>query len=157
MKQKTLIGLDYTNFTRRGKLTGRMFSLIIPSAEEVLRKEGMKIPEGRIELSLVDDKTIRDINKKYRHKDASTDVVSLSYVENARNKGVFPPDDDLIGEIFISVETAEKQAASDGRPLKKEVIFLFVHGLLHVLGFDHIKAADRKVMFALQEKVMGEI
>ncbi len=154
MKIKSALKIDFENFTQEKGLTASVFHKFTTAAEKILRGEGIKIIAGRIELSLVDDKTIRKINKKYRSKDVPTDVVSLSYIENAPNRGVSFPVDDLIGEIFISVETAKKQADSDGRFLKDEVIFLFVHGLLHVFGFDHMKESDRKKMFGLQERIM---
>ena len=92
-----------------------------------------------LELSciLVDDQKIHEINKEYRNIDRATDVISFAledseqyYVEGmARN----------IGDIFISVDHAKLQANEYGHSLKREMCFLFTHGLLHLLGFDHME------------------
>ena len=60
-----------------------------------------------------------------------------------------------MGEIIISVATAKKQAREHGKTLNEEMQFLFIHGVLHVFGFDHIKTAERKIMFDLQDKIIG--
>ncbi len=152
--KKSQIKIDFENFTLEKGLNKAVFAKYLPRAEKILQKEGLKNISGRIGLSLVDNKTIRKINKKYRKKDVPTDVVSLSYIENVRNKAVSFPVDDLIGEIFISVETAKKQADEYGWSLNEELIFLFVHGLLHVFGFDHMNESDKKIMFGLQERII---
>ena len=152
--KKSQIKIDFENFTPQKSLNKAVFAKYLPRAEKILQQEGLKNISGRIGLSLVDDDTIRKINKNYRKKDVPTDVVSLSYTENACNKAVSFPVDDLIGEIFISVDTAKKQAGEYGWSFKEELIFLFVHGLLHVFGFDHLNDRDKKVMFAMQDKIL---
>ncbi len=110
-----------------------------------------------MQLVLVEDQDIALLNAAYRHKDGPTDVISLSYFKEA----VFPrkkkvqATGDLVGEIMISVDTAKRQALEHGKTLKEELQFLFVHGVLHVFGYDHEKAAERKIMFDLQDEVLG--
>lgn len=113
--------------------------------EKVLRKN----LRGHVCLNFVTDGVIQKINKKYRHLAKPTDVISLSYLE----KAVFPGDD-LLGEIFISVETAEKQAKEMKKSIEQELEFLFVHGVLHVFGYDHRTQREWKIMFELQNRVM---
>lgn len=113
---------------------------------------GLPIKGGEVHLTLVDDSEIKEINATYRNLNKTTDVVSLSYFE--QEEAIFPTDD-LIGEIFISVDTAARQAKKQQHSLKKELVFLFVHGLLHVFGYDHLKPGDRKIMFALQDGIIG--
>lgn len=105
---------------------------------------------GRVEVSLVNDEAIREINREYRQIDKPTDVISLSYFED-----IAFPDDNLIGEIFISVDTALAQAKERGLDLEKEVIFLFVHGLLHIFGYDHETEAEESIMFGLQNEILS--
>jgi len=108
-----------------------------------------------IEMSciLVDDERIHEINREYRHIDRPTDVISFAledseqfYVEGmARN----------IGDIFISVDHAHSQAKEYGHSLKREMCFLFTHGLLHLLGYDHMNEADEKEMFDKQKEILN--
>lgn len=110
-----------------------------------------------LELSVifVDDQRIHEINKEYRKIDRSTDVISFAledseqyYVEGmARN----------IGDIFISVDHAKLQANEYGHSLKREMCFLFTHGLLHLLGFDHMEKEDEIKMIAMQKKILNEL
>ena len=112
----------------------------------------VRVPEGggRVAVTFVNDREIRKFNKKYRKKDKVTDVVSLSYAGCERFPG-----DDLLGEIFISIDTAKKQAQEFKRTQSDELLFLFVHGLLHVFGYDHMKKAEREEMFARHGEIMG--
>lgn len=109
-----------------------------------------KISCGMVQLVLVDDKTIRTINRDYRAKNKPTDVVSLSYFEDY----AFPGADDLVGEIFISVDTAKRQAKEHKMTLTQELQLLFVHGLLHIFGYDHEGEKERKIMFEFQDEIL---
>lgn len=153
--KKSQIKIDFENFTARKGFNNALFAKYLPRTEKILQKEGVDNIAGRIGLSLVNDETIRKINKKYRKKDAPTDVVSLSWTVNESAVSAFDGADNMLGEIFISVDTAEKQADEYGWRLKEEVIFLFVHGLLHVFGFDHQNERDKKTMFALQDEILA--
>lgn len=106
--------------------------------------------ESKIMLTIVGDSEIHVLNREYRGVDKPTDVLSFSYFGEERFPG-----DDVVGEIVISLPTAKKQAKDHGKTLQEELQFLFIHGLLHVFGFDHIKKAERKVMFDLQDKIIG--
>jgi probable rRNA maturation factor len=106
--------------------------------------------EGRIEFSLVTDLQIQKLNKQFRGLNKPTDVLSLEY-KNQQNCA-----DDLLGEIFISVDTAKKQAVERSVSLKKELSFLFVHGLLHVFGYDHLNKKDYLKMFKTHQNIMPD-
>ncbi len=123
-------------------------------AIEVLKEEKV-IPYGfygSIQVDIVNDEEIRKINKIYRKIDKPTDVVSLSYFDN----DIFPFKN-LIGEIFISIDTVKKQAPIYDLSVIDEIIFLFVHGVLHIFGLDHHSKDDKKYMFALQDKIINEV
>lgn len=106
--------------------------------------------ESKIMLTIVSNAEIHELNREYRGVDKPTDVLSFSYFGEERFPG-----DDVVGEIVISLPTAKKQAKDHSKTLNEELQFLFIHGMLHVFGFDHIKKAERKVMFDLQDVIIG--
>ena len=104
----------------------------------------MKVEKNsEVSLLLTDDKEIRNLNKSYRNIDSPTDVLSFSMNENKSNQ-LLPGDIDeyLLGDIVISIETAEKQAKKLDHSLDFELTALLIHGLLHLIGFDHIREKD---------------
>ena len=112
-----------------------------------------------ISISFVDNKYIHKINKKYRDVDRETDVISFAFLDDDENrdntlhsKGVVP-----LGDIYISVEKAKEQAENYGHSLERELSFLYVHGLLHLLGYDHQNEEQEKEMFALQEEILQKL
>ena len=107
-----------------------------------------------LELSciLVDDQKIHEINKEYRNIDRSTDVISFALEDNEQYYVSGMPRS--LGDIFISIDHAKMQAEEYGHSLKREMCFLFTHGLLHLLGFDHMEAEDEKEMIAMQKTIL---
>ncbi len=108
-------------------------------------------------VTFVDENTIHEINKTYRNIDRPTDVISFAFLDDKNEKivGDIPLD---LGEIYICYDVADKNRLSYNNSLKRELCFLFVHGLLHLLGYDHVIKEDEKVMFPLQEKILeGEL
>ena len=103
------------------------------------------------DVNIVTPAQIRKINNKYRKIDKVTDVISFA---NRDDKTVIVP---LLGEIFICLDQAKKQAKTYGHSLKHELIFLFTHGLLHLLGFDHTKPKDEKIMLDWTKKIINDI
>ena len=110
-----------------------------------------------IEVNLVSDDEIQAINKAYRGKDAPTDVISFAFLDSIETevaiKGDVPR---LLGEIMISYETAERQATKYGHSMQREMKFLFAHGILHLLGYNHETIDQEKVMFALQDQILDQ-
>ncbi len=107
--------------------------------------------EYDVSIILVDNDKIREMNLNYRYKDYPTDVISF---EN-ENKEVIDGIVEL-GDIFISVDKAIEQATTYQHPIEREMSFLFVHGLLHCLGYDHLNEEDEEAMFAIQEVILDE-
>jgi probable rRNA maturation factor len=103
--------------------------------------------DGILNVVFVTDSYIRALNKSYRSKDEPTDVLSFSYRADS-------PDNDLIGEIYISVETAEKQAGENNHGLTDELKKLFTHGFLHIHGYDHERDEDYKIMAAMEDRIL---
>ncbi len=106
--------------------------------KEVLKKKGLLPNKYDISVVFVNDEKIRELNNKYRKKDASTDVLSFSLGKDPKGR--------IIGEIYISIDTARVQSEENNKNLIDEVAFLTLHGLLHILGYDHEKEEDYREM-----------
>jgi len=113
---------------------------------------------SEVSLLLTDDKEIQNLNKMYRNIDAPTDVLAFSLLEGQES---FPQPDIvneyLLGDIVISVETAQRQAISLGHSLQDELILLAIHGFLHLIGYDHNLELEAKEMRSLEEKIYNYI
>lgn len=106
-----------------------------------------------MEIILTDDEKLKELNKTYRKIDSPTDVLSFAFEDN--NKICY--NIRQLGEIYISIPTMKKQAKIYNNSEKRELALLVVHGLLHLLGYDHLKSvALKKEMFAKQEMVLNE-
>ena len=91
-----------------------------------------------LSVLLADDKKIRTLNKQYRGQDLATDVLSFPQNEEEENK----PNSHLMGDVVISTVTAKRQAAEHGLTLEEEIVLLLIHGILHLLGFDHERSNE---------------
>ena len=122
--------------------------------EQALKTLGI---EDDVEVScvLVDDERIHEINREYRHVDRSTDVISFAMEDNDQFYVEGMPR--TLGDIFISVDHAKKQAEEYGHSLRREMCFLFTHGILHLLGYDHMTDEQEKEMFGLQDEILGAL
>ena len=111
-----------------------------------------------IDVSLVDEETIHTINRDYRNVDRVTDVISFAFNDDKDPKDQIKGKDSLrmLGEILICLPQAKRQAASIGNSIDRELSFLFVHGLLHLLGYDHQTKEEEERMFPLQERILEE-
>jgi len=115
-----------------------------------LEKENLEDVEFNI--IIVDNKKIREINKEYRKIDKETDVISFALEDYM---DITLPHR-LLGDIYISIDKAKGQAIEYGHSLLRELGFLSIHGLLHLLGYDHMNEEDEKVMFERQELILNE-
>lgn len=122
--------------------------------EQALKTLGI---EDDVEVScvLVDDERIHEINREYRRIDRSTDVISFAMEDNDQFYVEGMPR--TLGDIFISVDHAKKQAEEYGHSLRREMCFLFTHGILHLLGYDHMTDEQEKEMFGLQDQILGAL
>ncbi len=113
-----------------------------------------------LSLSLVGPTKMRTLNKKYRHKDEPTDVLSfpLQNLDNPSSAKTGIGDILSLGDIFISLEVARQKATEAQRTLDAELKFLAVHGFLHLLGYDHERSAeDETTMFDLQDHILDKL
>ena len=117
-----------------------------------------KMPDNLcVNLALVSDAKIKKLNNEYRNVDRVTDVLSFPMIdnfENLQNEPDFALGQVNIGDIYINLQRAKQQAQEYGHSLKREFCFLALHGLLHLLGYDHIEKKDEKQMTALQNIIL---
>ena len=113
----------------------------------VLRREHKLVQPGRINLIFTNNSFIRNLNQRYRQKSQATDVLAFQ-VDNPKDNRT------VMGEIYISIPTARRQAREYGVGIYEEILRLTCHGLLHLLGYDHMKNAEAEKMFSLQEKYL---
>ena len=129
------------------------FSHLMETAFSML---GISVPY-EVDINLVGDEEIQAINRDYRGIDRVTDVISFAFNDDDSDLGKIVGDvPRLLGEIFICIPQALRQAKEIGNSNDRELSFLFVHGLLHLLGYDHMKKEDEEIMFPLQEKILEE-
>jgi len=102
-------------------------------------------------IIFVDSETIRNINKEYRNIDRETDVISFALEDNEDIKFEFGR---LLGDIYISIPRMKQQAKEYGHSEKRELSFLIIHGLLHLLGYDHMTKEEEEIMFKEQELIL---
>ena len=107
-------------------------------------KEEFGVKEKGVTVVLVSDRKIKELNRTYRGRNRPTDVLSFSY-----------DDESYLGDIIISVETAQRQAQEEGHSLERELSILVIHGFLHLLGYDH--ETDHGEMRALERKLWKKL
>jgi probable rRNA maturation factor len=125
---------------------------VLRSAAELAIKYTQKYDHADLTLVIGDDALLRKLNLQYRRLDAPTDVLSFP-------SGEIDPDTLLVylGDVIISLPRAEQQAFTQGHAVGDELQLLVVHGTLHLLGYDHAEAIDKKKMQEAQDKVMSQL
>lgn len=132
--------------------TGRSISLVRHIEKVlILSAKKLKLKNIEIDVTIVCDKTMKSLNRKYRGKNKPTDVLSFSQAD------MFVDGRKILGDIIIAKETTKKQAKTAGKTIHAEFAMLAVHGLLHLLGYDHEKKKEEVVMFGLQNKILDHV
>ena len=108
-------------------------------------------PDADVSVVLIDDAKMRPINAQWRNIDKPTDVLAFAQSDS------FSAQSHILGDVLISVETAARQAVEHGHSLERELTVLFVHGVLHLLGYDHIEDDEAEEMEALERVLLGKL
>ena len=124
------------------ELDAQLMELISAVAKRTAEEEGCQ--KGELSIAFVDNKEIHNLNKEYRKVDSPTDVLS------------FPMDQEILGDVIISVERAKSQANEYGHSLQRELCYLLTHGILHLLGYDHKNKVEREEMRKKEEGILAE-
>ncbi|MEZ2457186.1 rRNA maturation RNase YbeY [Salinicoccus roseus] len=109
--------------------------------------------DAEISVSFVDEEEIQEINRNYREKDAVTDVISFA-MEDEDDNVIHEDAPRMLGDIIICTDRAKSQAEEYGHSYKRELMFLTLHGFLHLLGYDHMEADEEKKMNRLQDEIL---
>ena len=140
--------------------------IVIPERLEQLLSDGLNAvaklhglgEQEEVDITIVTDDEIHTLNRDYRNVDRATDVLSFALDEDGGEPElVGGPEVHLLGDIIISAETAARQAEEFGHGLEREIVYLAVHGLLHLLGYDHMQEEDKVIMRAKEEEALREI
>jgi probable rRNA maturation factor len=108
----------------------------------------LELPQAELSVLLTDDSEIHRLNRDHRQKDKPTDVLAFAMDESV------PDPAGILGDVVISLDTADRQARSRKRPLLEEVRFLLAHGVLHLIGYDHAEPGEKREMVALTRKLV---
>jgi len=108
----------------------------------------LSLPKAELSVLLTDDLGIQVLNRDHRQKDKPTDVLAFPMDESV------PDPAGILGDVVISLDTAERQARSRQRPLIEEVRFLLAHGLLHLVGYDHAEPLEKREMVAMTRQLV---
>ena len=115
--------------------------------------EKLNIKEAIFNVIIVDNDYIHKLNKEYRNIDRETDVITFALEDDK----TFNPDIRILGDVYISIDKAKSQSIEYSHSLLRELCFLAVHGMLHLLGYDHMKKEDEEIMFKLQDEILNEM
>lgn len=124
----------------------RLSEALLVSIQDAVNREVKDAPDGTVAAAFISDDQMQELNKKYRGKDKTTDVLSFSYLDDKEAE--------TVGDVVISLDQAKRQAENG---LKEELAMLLTHGVLHVLGYDHETDADAANMFPIQDKIVDEV
>lgn len=159
------LSLAWNNEQDKLDISDDLIELLNQLLQKAGEAEGVK--EGEVALTFVTDEAIHELNMNYRGIDRPTDVLSFAMNESleAEMDIVYELEEgedldeltDVLGDIVISVERAQAQSEEYGHSLNRELGFLFVHGFLHLLGYDHQDVASEKVMMGKQEEILAQV
>lgn len=156
MKMGYILSMEiiYTNQTETEGLDHYVqdYEKIADKAAQVLHLQ----EECQLGVVAVTPEQIHEINRDYRQIDRPTDVISFA-LQDEPDDFEIPDEARELGDIFINIQAVKDQAAEYGHSEHREACFLFCHGLLHLLGYDHMVPEDEKVMFGLQKEILDEL
>ena len=143
-----MLKYEITKWYRSKKITKTLISLMDLSVKQV--SKDLKIKESLyFDVIVVDDQQMQKINKQFRKKDKSTDVITFALRDDSSS--VNTP---LLGEIYLAPDYIQKVSK---KSFNEEFILAFIHGILHLLGYDHDDKKKEEVMFSLQNKILQKV
>lgn len=107
-----------------------------------------------VNIILTNPENIRKFNKEYRNIDSETDVLSFPMFEKEELENFESAEQEVLGDIIISIDRVEKQADEYGHSFQRELAYMVVHGFYHIIGYDHMEEADKKIMRVKEENIL---
>jgi probable rRNA maturation factor len=140
------------NVQKKVAVDESLIGLLSRAVQAVLKDEGYR-EDAEVSLVFVDDDYIQELNKKYRGVDSPTDVLSFAMLEGES----LPEEEEevILGDVVISLETVGRQAREFGHSFQREAAYLTVHGVLHLLGYDHQEEENHRKMREREEDVLA--
>ncbi len=140
----------------------RTIEKLVKKAVDVTLKKHLEFDnmqtEKELNVIIVDNNKIQEINRTYRNKDYITDVISFASIDSKDDFiHIVEEETEFLGDIFISIDKAKEQAKEYKHSFEREISFLVIHGVLHLLGYDHIESEDEKIMFSLQKALLQQL
>ena len=146
----------FTDDRDTGRVSYAMKRLIRRAVVATLQYEGFE-NEVQVSVTFTDDEGIRELNRQYRQIDRATDVLSFPLIDF--EGGEEPPTDEaevMLGDIVLSLERAQAQAEEFGHSMEREVAFLTVHSMLHLLGYDHVNSEEEDAQMRRRQREVLE-
>ncbi|MBQ0078727.1 MAG: rRNA maturation RNase YbeY [Eubacterium sp.] len=134
-------------------ITQEMMDTFLEAATICVEKEGLDPENMEVSLTFVDGPEIQEINRDYRGVDAVTDVLSFPMIEDFND--IIDGDEILLGDVVINMDRVKEQAEEFGHSLEREAVYLFVHSICHLLGYDHMEEDEKVEMRTREEEVMS--
>ena len=125
--------------------------------DKCFEAEGLKNSKLYVNIILTNPENIRKINSKYRNIDKETDVLSFPMFEKEELETRDEVIMDILGDIVISINKVKKQAAEYGHSIERELSYMVVHGFYHLMGYDHIVEAERRIMREKEENILEKL
>lgn len=149
--------VDFAARCRKEKAGDELKTLVKRAIEETLNYEKVKL-DSEVSVTFVSDRQIREINREFRGIDSATDVLSFPQAENGNLEEAYDGERVQLGDIVISLERARSQSELYGHSFEREVAFLTVHSVLHLLGYDHETGEeDERIMRRRQRAIMKKM
>ena len=150
------VRVTITDRQKKVKIPSGLRMLIRRACIAVLREEKFQ-GDAEVSVTFVDNDQIRRLNAKFRDKDSATDVLSFPMGENGEYDLNPSTGAKLLGDVVLSMEKAAEQAQEYEHSFEREVCYLTVHSMLHLLGYDHMNSEEKAVMRMKEETVMSKI
>ena len=142
-------------FEEEHVVTQEILDTMMKAAEICIDAENIDVERSEISVTFVDMEEIHQLNLDYRGVDSPTDVLSFPQFDDLND---LPEDGEIaLGDVVICKQKAEEQAKEFGHSFEREIMYLFVHSVLHLLGYDHMDEDEKKIMRRREEEVMTEL
>ena len=142
-------------FEEEQVVSQEILDTMMKAAELCIDAENIDVDRSEISVTFVDMEEIHQLNRDYREVDSPTDVLSFPQFDDLKD---LPEEGEIaLGDVVICKDKAEEQAQEFGHSFEREIIYLFVHSVLHLLGYDHMDEDEKKIMRRQEEAVMEQL